>query len=149
MADITNQNIRVPGVNAAGSFVKQQSYVVDFATISGIAAIGTHDIIKLDKGDALVGVRVFAIEGVASSGAATLQLKLAFNGTAANINSSAVALAGLAKGFVQNFPVTGIKSFDNDYEGVIQMVVGTAAYTGGKLLLVVDTIPAEAFVTCG
>jgi hypothetical protein len=149
MADITNQNIRVPGVNAAGTFVKQQSYVVDFATLSGIAGTGTHDIIKLDKGDAVVGVRVVALESAASSGAATLQLKLAFHGSAANINSSAVALAGLAKGVVQNMPVSGIKSFDSEYEGVIQLVVATAAYTAGKLLLIVDTVPAEAFVVNG
>jgi hypothetical protein len=149
MADITNINLRVPGVNSATNYLRQRAYTVDFATLSGIAAVGTHDIIKLPKGEALQALRVVAIESAASGGAATLQFKIAFNGTAANVNSTAVAVAGLAKGMVQNMPVTGIKAVDSEYEGVLQMVVGSAAYTGGKFLLIVETLPAEAFVTNG
>jgi hypothetical protein len=149
MADVTNLNFRVPGVNTATNYLKQESFVLDFVTASGIAEVGTHSWIKLKKGDALQTLRVIALDGATSSGSATLQFKLAFDGTAANINSTAFALAGLAKGITQNVVVNGIKTFDSEYEGVIQVTVGTAAFTGGKFLVIAETIPAEAFVTNG
>lgn len=145
MADITNINIRIPGVNAATNFVQEYAFGIDFVTLSGIAATGTHSIFKLPKGEALVGLRVIAVESATSGGAATLQFKVSVNGTAANINSSTVALAGLAKGMVQRFNASGIKTFDSDVESVIQMTVGTAAYTGGKLLVIAETIPVDAY----
>lgn len=147
--NITNINLNVPGVNSATNYLHQKAYCIDFATLSGIAATGTHDIIKLPKGEALQAVRLIALESAASTGSATLQFKLAFNGTAANINSTAFALAGLAQGVTQNVAVNGIKTFDAEYEGVLQMTVGSAAYTAGKFLLILETIPAEAFVTNG
>lgn len=147
--DFTNINFSVPGVNSATNYLRQKAYCFDFATRAGIGATGTHDIIKLPKGEALQAVRVIALETATSGGAATLQFKLAFNGTAGNINTSTIALTGLAKGVTQNVVVTGIKSFDSEYEGVIQMTVGGAEYTGGKFLLILETIPAEAFVTNG
>lgn len=149
MADVTNLNFRVPGVNTATNYIKQESFVLDFVTDSGIAEVGTHDWIKLKKGDALQSLKVIALDGGASSGAATLQFKLAFNKVAANINSTAFALAALADGVTQNVTVSGIKSFDAEYEGIIQVTVGTAAFTGGKFLVIAETIPAETFVTNG
>lgn len=149
MADITNINIKVPGVNTATNYVQQYAFMVDFATLSGIAATGTHNIVKLPKGEALQSLKIFAVEGATSGGSATLQFKLSVNGTVGNVNSSAVALAGLAKGMVQNFAVTNIKAFDAEAEAILQLVVGSAAYTGGKLLLIAETIPAESFVTNG
>lgn len=147
--DITNINLNVPGVNSATNYLREKAFVIDFSTQAGIAAVGTHDIIKLPKGEALQALRVIALESAASTGAATLQFKLAFNGTAGTVNGTAVNLAGLAKGVAQNMTVSNIKSFDSEYEGVLQMVVGTAAYTGGKFLLIAETIPAEDFVTNG
>jgi hypothetical protein len=147
--DITNINLNVPGVNSATNYLRQKAYCIDFATQSGIAATGTHDIIKLPKGEALQAVRVIALESAASTGSATLQFKLSFNGTAGNVNASAIALAGLAKGVSQNMNVSGIKTFDAEYEGILQMTVSAAAYTAGKFLLILETIPAEAFVTNG
>ena len=142
MADITNKNIAVPGVNSTTNFVRQYAYLLDFTVNADVADVGTHDIAKLPPGEALVGMKVVVIEKAASGGAATLQLKV--NGS--TINSTALALAGLAEGFSHNINVTGIKAYG---ENILQATVGTAAYTGGKLLIVAETIPAEMFVTNG
>jgi hypothetical protein len=142
MADITNRNIDVPGVNSTTNFLKQYAFELDFNTLSEIAATGTHDLKKLPAGEALVGLKVVVIEAAASGGAATAQFKV--NGSA--INSTAVALAGLAAGFVHNLNVSGVAAYG---ENTIQLTVGGAAYTGGKLLCIAETLPAEMFVTAG
>jgi hypothetical protein len=142
MADITNKNIDVPGVNSTTNFLKQYAFELDFNTLSEIAATGTHDLKKLPAGEALVGLKVVVIEAAASGGAATAQFKV--NGGA--INTSAVALAGLAAGFVHNLNVSGVAAYG---ENTIQLTVGGAAYTGGKLLVVAETLPADLFVTNG
>jgi hypothetical protein len=149
MADITNVITRVPGVNTATNYVRQDAHVFDFTNLAAVGEVGTHDVIKLPRGAALQALRVFALDGAMSSGAATLQFKLSVAGTAAAINSSAIALSGLAKGMSHNIVASGIKSFDADSEAVIQITVGTAAFTGGKILVIAETIPAIDFVTAG
>ena len=142
MADITNKNIAVAGVNSATNFIKQYAYMLDMNTMADIASTGTHDLVKLPAGEALVGLKVVVIEKAASGGAATAQFKV--NGSA--INSTAIALAGLAEGFTHNLNVAGIAAYG---ENTLQLTVGGAAYTGGKLLVIAETLPAEMFVTNG
>lgn len=142
MADITNKNITVPGVNSATNFVKQYAYLLDMTTFSEIAEVGTHDLAKLPAGEALVGLKAVVIDKMTSGGAATAQFKV--NG--AVINSTALALSGLADGLTHNFNVSGIAAYGKN---TLQLTVGTAAFTGGKLLVVAETLPAEMFVTNG
>lgn len=142
MADITNKNIDVPGVNSATNFIKQYAFEVDFNTMSEIAESGTHDLKRLPDGEALVGLKVVVIKKAASGGAATAQFKV--NGNA--VNTTALALAALEDGFTHNFNVSGIAAYGTN---TIQLTVGTAAFTGGKLLVVAETLPAELFVTAG
>ena len=63
--DITNINLNVPGVNSATNYLREKAFVIDFSTQAGIAAVGTHDIIKLPKGEALQALRVIALESAA------------------------------------------------------------------------------------
>lgn len=142
MADITNKNIAVPGVNSATNFVRERAFLLDMDTTAEIAAVGTHDLVKLPAGEALTGLKVIVIAPATSGGAATAQFKV--NG--ASVNSTALALAGLGEGMVHCFGVSGVKAYG---ENTLQLTVGTAAYTGGKLLVIAETIPAEMFVTNG
>jgi hypothetical protein len=142
MADITNKNIDVPGVNSATNFIKQYAFEVDFNTMSEIAEAGTHKLKRLPPGEAVVGLKVVVIEKAASGGAATAQFKVNENA----VNTTALALAALADGFTHNFNVSGIAAYGTN---TIQLTVGTAAFTGGKLLVVAETLPAELFVTAG
>lgn len=142
MADITNKNITVAGVNSATNYIKQYAYLLDMNTLSEIAETGTHDLVKLPDGEALVGLKVVVIEKATSGGAATAQFKV--NGNA--INTSAIALSGLSTGFTHNYNVSGIESYG---EKTLQLTVGGSAYTGGKLLVIAETLPAKMFVTAG
>lgn len=142
MADITNKNITVPGVNSTTNFVKQYALLLDMNTMSEIAETGTHDIFALPPGEALVGLKIVVIEKATSGGSATAQFKV--NGSA--VNTTALALAALADGFTHNLNVAGIAAYG---ENKIQLTVGSAAYTGGKFLVVAETLPAEMFVTAG
>lgn len=142
MADITNKNITVPGVNSATNFIKQYALLLDMNTMSEIAETGTHDIFKFPEGEALMGLKVVVIEKAASGGAATAQFKV--NGSA--VNTTAIALSALAEGFTHNLNAAGIAAYG---ENTLQLTVGGAAYTGGKFLVVAETLPAEMFVTAG
>lgn len=142
MADITNKNIAVPGVNSNTNFIKQYSYVIDFGVNADVAEVGTHDIVKLPAGEALTGLKVIVLGKVTSGGAATVQFKT----SGAAVNSTALALAGLNEGLVHSLNVAGIAAYG---ENTLQLTVGTAAVTGGKVLLIAETIPAEMFVTNG
>ena len=144
MADITNKDITVPGVNSNANFVKNQAFELDFDNVAAITATGTHDVIKVPAGETLVGLKVIVVGAVTSGGAGTVQFKVGGNA----INSTALALAGLAKGFVHNFTVSGVNGYSNG-SVPIQLTVGTAALTGGKLLCIAETIPGDMFITAG
>lgn len=140
--DVTNRNFAVPGVNSVANYIESKAFEFDFANVSDITAVGSHDVVKLEADKALVGLKVIVIDKATSSGSATLQFKV--NGTA--INSTAVALAALDAGYVHNFVVTGAQAYG---ENTLSITVGGAAFTGGKLLVIADTIPAKMFVTAG
>ena len=149
MSDVTNKNVRVPGVNQDTSFIKQRSYCLNGAEAPEILATGTHNVIALPKGEAVTRVRVIALENTTSGGSATLQFKVAFGETAENINTSAVGISNLAAGDVYDLPVNGVKGYDEAVGAVIQLAVGSAALTAVKLLVVVETLPVAEFTKLG
>lgn len=149
MADVTNKNFRIPGVNQDTNFIKQRSYCLNGAEVPEILATGTHDVIALPKGEALIGLRVIALENTASGGSATLQFKVAIGEAAENINASAIGIGNLAAGDVHALPVNAVKGYDEDVGAVIQLSVGSAALTAVKLLIVVETLPVAEFTKLG
>lgn len=149
MADLTNTDFRINGVNQDTSFIKQRSYLLDGTVNSGLLSTGTHSVIVLPKGEAVVKLRVVSLESATSSGAATLQFKIGFDNVAEAVNSNAIALAALAAGDVYDFPVNAIKGYDDSKPPVVQLTVGTAAFTKLKLMVVVDTLPVTEFTTLG
>ena len=150
MADITNKNFKIPGVNQDTNYIKQQSYMLDGGVASEILETGSHEVIALNKGEAITKLRVIAVKGGATSaGSATVQFKALFDETAEAINKTAIPVADLAEGDVHEFPVNGIKGYDAEKAAVIQFVVGGANLTGLKLLLIVETLPVEEFLKLG
>ena len=149
MSDVTNKNFRIPGVNQDTNFIKQRSYCLNGAEVPEILATGTHDVIALPKGEALIGLRVIALENTASDGSATLQFKVAIGEAAENINTSAVGIASLSAGDVYDWPVNGVKGYDDTSGAVIQLAVGSAALTAVKLLVIVETLPVVEFTKLG
>jgi hypothetical protein len=68
MADITNKNIQIPGVNSDTNYVQERAYMLNMNTNADIAAVGTHKIVALPEGEALVGLKVIVVEGVTGLG---------------------------------------------------------------------------------
>lgn len=149
MADITEFEMRVPGVNQDTHFQKQNAYLIDCEEHSGVLTVGTHDLVKLNKGDMLTKLRIVVLKSAASSGSATIQFKAKFNSTAENIHANAFAIANLCSGDVYDIPVSTIKGYDEEYPPVIQMSVGTDALTAFKFLLIAETIPVHEFLNKG
>lgn len=149
MADITNKNCRVPGVNQDTNFMKQRSYCFDGGVVPEIMSIGTHNIIAVPVGECVAKIRVIALENSTSGGSATLQFKLSFGETSEVINSSTIAVGALAAGDVHELVVNGIKAYDAEKTPVIQLVVGSSAFTAMKLLVIVETLPVTEFMTMG
>lgn len=149
MADFTNIDFRVNGVNQDTNYKKQYAFCIDTAEYSGMQATGTHDIAVIPAGEAVTGLTIFVLTSAASSGSATVQFKLDFDGTAEAVNSTALAIANLAAGDIADLSVNGIKAFDTAKECTLQFTVGTAALTAGKFLIVVDTIPVAEFINKG
>jgi hypothetical protein len=142
MADITNKNIQIPGVNSDTNYVQERAYMLNMNTNADIAAVGTHNIVALPEGEALVGLKVIVVDGVTSGGSATVQFKV--NDTA--INSTAFTLAGLATGYVHSLNVAGLKGYGAN---TLQLTIGVAAITGGKIMVIAETIPVNMFITNG
>ena len=149
MADVTNTDFRANGVNQDTNFKKQHAFIIDCAEHAALLATGTHNIITLGKGDAVTKLRLFVLESAASGGSATVQFKLAFDNAAETINGTAVGVADLKAGDIIDMPVSKIKAFDAEKEGVLQFVVGTAALTAFKFMLIADTVPVNEFTTNG
>lgn len=148
MADVTNKETRVPGVNQDTNFVKQEAHIVDAAGL-GVTAVGTHDLFKLPAGVMLTGLRIASLANAAGSSGATIQLKAAVNGSSVNL-TSATALSALGSGAVINAPVSDANGYDVVGSGaIIQMTVGTAALTDFKALVIVEDIPVKDYLERG
>ena len=147
--DVTNKNLRIPGVNQDTNFIKQRSYCLNGIEVPEILAVGTHNVIALPRGEAITKIRIVALDATTSGGSATLQFKVAFGEVAENVGTSAVAIANLAAGDVYDFAVNGIKGYEAESGAVIQLSVGAAALTGMKLLVIVETIPVVDFTKQG
>lgn len=147
MADVTNKESRVPGVNQDTNFVKQEAHMVDAAGL-GVTEVGTHDLFKMPAGVMVTGVRAAVITGSAPAGA-TVQFKALVNGSAVNL-TPALSGALLGSGAVINAPVTSGGAYDIVGSGAtIQMTVGTSALTAFKALVAVETIPVVEFLERG
>jgi hypothetical protein len=146
MADITNKNIQIPGVNSSTNYVQQRAYILNFNTAADITAVDTHAIVSIPAGEALTGLKVIVVEDITSSGSATVQFKL--SGTA--INSTAISLTNLKKGYATAFNAANIKNnIDDETANILQLTVGSAAITGGKIMVIAETIPVDSFINAG
>lgn len=145
--DVYTQIPRLNGINQE-NYVRHEAFLVDLKEVSDAQAVGTHTIALLPRGSAVLGLKVVVLDAVTSSGAATLAFKAQVGvGTAAAVGGS-LALSSLAKGCGHALSVAGgVVQGDGDVK--LQMTVGTAAITGGRLMVVADTIPVSEYLENG
>lgn len=147
-ADITAKETRLKGVNSFDNYIRRETHLIDGAENAGILAADTHSLFIIPKGNMLTGLKVLSLETAASSGSATAQFKASINSVAEALHT-AIGKADLAAGDVAVIPVEKIKGYDASYDTVIQLTVGTAAFTTLKLLVVAEYIPVTEFLTAG
>lgn len=147
-ADITNKDTHVRGVNSPNNYIRSEAHLIDGVENPGILAQDTHDLFVLPKGNALVGLKIIALDSTTSSGSATVTFKAKVGTETATAVGSAIAKANLAAGFVHNLAVATL-AYSTTADTTIQMTVGTAALTAAKLLVIAETIPIEMFMTAG
>lgn len=145
--DVYTQIRRLNGINQE-NYVRHESFLVDLKEVSDAQAVGTHTIALLPRGSAVLGLKVVVLDAVTSSGAATLAFKAQVGvGTAAAVGGS-LALSALAKGCGHALSAAGgVVQGDGDVK--LQMTVGTAALTGGRLMVIADTIPVSEYLENG
>lgn len=145
--DVYTQIPRLNGINQE-NYVRHEAFLVDFKEVSDAQAVGTHTIALLPRGSAVLGLKVVVLDSVTSSGAATLAFKAQVGvGTAAALGGS-LALSALAGGCGHVLsPAGGTVRGDGDVK--IQVTVGTAALTGGRMMVIADTVPVSEYLENG
>lgn len=148
MADVTNKETKVPGVNQETHYIKREAHIIDAAGL-GVTAVGTHDLFVLPRGGMITAVRAAMLGAGSGSSGATVQFKAQINGSSVALNS-ATAITALGSGAVINAPVSGVAAYDVVGSGaVIQLAVASAALTDFKALVVVESIPVADYLELG
>lgn len=113
--------------------------------MTGIKAVGTHNLVDLLKGKALVGGRIIFLESMTSTGLAAMRIQV--NG--ADVTAT-LELASMAAGEVVDFNLTSGKSvYAVAADMTLDMVVEVAALTAGRFVIQLDVIDIVAATTRG
>lgn len=151
MADITNTVMRSNGINQE-SLIHQDAVVLDFkANASGATTTGSHEFFTLPAGHAFLGVTMVFLESLTSAGTATLNLSLSAGSTSKDLLSS-LSLSQMAAGCVYqaNAPTSSSVMYNStDADAVIKLTVGGAALTGGRILFIINSVPAKSYIENG
>ena len=147
MADVTNKETRVPGVNQDTNYIRQEAHIIDAAGL-GVTAVGTHELFVVPQGGMLTNFRVAMLGAGSGSANANVKFQATVNGSAVELTSGA-AMAAYGSGACINIPVNGAVRDLVGSGAVIQMVVASAALIDFKALVIAESIPVEDYLTLG
>lgn len=147
--DITAKDTVVKGVNSLNNFTRSEAHLVDANEAVGLLTIATHNLFTIPKGNMLTALKVVALAAVTSDGSATVQFKASIDGVAEALHGTAIAVANFTAGDVYVLPVSAIKGYDSAKDTIIQAVVGAAALTSLKILVIAEFVPVVEFLTAG
>jgi hypothetical protein len=129
--------------------VRYETYEINVidADYSGIETVGTHNLVTVSAGQALVGASLMVEDAVTSGGSATVKFNCGDDLT------GAIPVANLAAGDVVNFTfgaTTGtVATYAKTADKTLNMTVATAALTAGKFVLVLGFIDVKAILENG
>ncbi len=147
MADLTSVLKATPTYKDNRSSIKEEAFFIDFVADGG-SATGTHNVLNVGIGKALKGGRFYVIEAVTSSGSATVQFSINSNTLTGAITKANLALgdngsfgnhAATATTTQSGYAYTTAKTLD--------IIVGGAVITAGKLLVIAEIEDVAAAVT--
>ena len=141
MADLTNKDFRLNGINQATKFVREDAYEVDVVELG--ATTGANDLVAIPAGNAVVGFKVIGEASIVGGSDSKVQLGVKAGTTTVNFGTAAAVKAG----DVLNVSVNGA-AYSADAQTVVLTVSGTAL-TAGKFIVVVESIPVGEFITRG
>lgn len=129
-----------------------RTYDIDVTTTAydGIETVATHNLIPIPKGEALVYGMGFVQTAFTSSGNATLTFQVG-----SDVLSGAIPKANLAVGdvikllWVESASTESKATYAKTAADTLDWVVGTAALTAGRIILVCGFVNVNAILTNG
>ncbi len=155
MANLLNKNLRVNGVNQDTQFVKQYSLLLDSNEHPEILTANEHHYIcAFEKGVACIGLKMVILDidsTISGDAAAKVEFSVKFEGEEGSysIEPSVEAFSKSRKGFVFDVLFDGIKGYNKDKNFSLIMKLDKTGLTKLKILVFVDTIPVDDFLTLG
>lgn len=143
--DITKDKTLERGLDFAQTSAQYYTgRVIDFTNDADLASVFTHPIFDLAIGEAYDTLYIFVKEACTSGGAATIRFRI---GTGGDFLTGLIPVGNLGLGHRYKFGGTAIGGTDGIEDGfaattaqTIQMAVGTAAMTAGKLYVVLGKL---------
>lgn len=147
MANVTNKETRVPGVNQDTNYIRQESHIIDAAGL-GVTAVGTHELFIVPAGGMLTNFRMAMLGAGSGSSGATVKFAATVNSSSVDL-TSAIAVTSFGSGACINTAVNGAVRDLIGSGAVIQMVVASAALIDFKALVIAEGIPVDDYLTLG
>jgi hypothetical protein len=144
MANITDTLKTTPGDHSLQGPSFARHYVIE-PVADGVEATGTHQLFEVGAQECLRSIHLVTLVAATSGGLATVQLK------ANDTLSGAVPVANLALKDSMVFGTngtTGTTTFGGYANGTaydVELVIGTAALTAGKFLLIAELVNVAPF----
>lgn len=155
MANLLNKNFRLNGINQDTQFVKQRSFLVDSAEHPEIL-IGNenHFLATFSKGEAFFGLKMVVLDvesSIAGDAAAKVEFALHFEGENIThpIEPAFEAISKSRIGCVYDVLCDGIQGYKKGKNLSIVMKTDKSGLTKLKVIIFVDTIPVDEFLTLG
>lgn len=139
--NIMNKNISVSGVNSSTNYTKQRAFYIDFAFHANRP--GKHVFFKLPDDEYFTGLKVFVVNGL--------------NFEQGDIEGELKFIVGTDEicGFEASKLQHGGASFEchgyvsNSKGSQVELEVFERSIFYGKILVIIETVPVEQFVTNG
>ena len=155
MANLLNKNLRVNGVNQDTQFVKQECFLIDSAEHPEVLLANEHHhLCAFGKGNACIGLKMVILDidsTISGDAAAKAEFSIQFEGEEStySIEPAVEAFSKSRIGFVYDVLFDGVKGYKKDKNFSLMLKLDKTGLTKLKIMLCVDTIPVDDFLTLG
>lgn len=151
---------RLNGVNQPNHYKKEIMYRLNGESVTGLLSVGTHVFAKIPAGYCLCGMRLVMLEKAAGTANGTsgsnitgtvaqMGLQIAGNNSGNAIQSDVIRGDDMKKNYSYNYDCSGLECASRENEIELLFSVGNAAFTALDMLVYVELLPMEQFLTNG
>ena len=152
--------VRLNGVTQPNHYKKEIMYRLNSDAVPELLAIGTHTFAKIPKGYCLCGMRLVMLDkaGGTANGksgnditgtVAQMGLEISGNNNGSPIQSDVILCDDMKKNYSFNYECSGLECASMEQEIELLFSVGGAAFTSLDILIYVELLPMELFLTNG